>query len=233
MREMVELLTRELRFPHPLNADAEGLLAIGGDLSPERVLLAYYNGIFPWFDEKESPPLWFAPRMRMVMRPSEMVVSRSLRKWLRQGRYEIRFDCDFQGVLEGCAGTPRPGQEGTWLGPSLQKTMLELHNRGYAHCAEAYEDGELVGGLYGVAFGGLMCGDSMFSRRPNASKCAFATLCAELDALGFALIDCQVYTDHLSSLGAYEISSRSFLELLVRARALRPAKPWPSAPTVA
>ena len=224
---MVAFLTRELKFPHPLTADSQGLLAIGGDLSPERVLLAYTQGIFPWFDEFESPPLWFAPRKRMVMRPCDIRVTHSMAKGLRQGRFQIRYDCDFAGVLKGCAETPRPGQDGTWLGPSLQQTMLELHRQGYAHSAEAWADGELVGGLYGIAFGGVLCGDSMFSRRSNASKLAFATLCRALDELGFALIDCQVYTDHLSSLGAYEVSSRAFLNRLAEAKALRPKRPWP------
>lgn len=189
-------LERALREPN-------GLLAAGGDLSTERLLAAYRHGCFPWFQEGQ-PPLWWSPDPRTVLSPHEVHVSRSLAKILRQGRFEVSFDTDFAAVIQGCAG-PRSYADGTWITDAMQQAYIELHQRGFAHSVEVRLNGELVGGLYGLAIGKLFFGESMFSRADNASKVGFATLATHLVKWGFVLIDCQMPTSHLQSLGAYAI----------------------------
>lgn len=199
-------------FP-PLDAareDMGGLLAVGGNLLPDRLLDAYRQGIFPW-GTIESQPLWYSPDPRMVLFPDEFRLHRSLRKVLRSGHFEVRFDSDFPRVMACCAETPRPGQDGTWITAEMVDAYCRLHELGWAHSVESYVDGELVGGLYGLAIGRMFYGESMFSWRTDASKVAFAHLVRQLQAHHFGMIDCQMYTKHLASLGGREISRRDFL----------------------
>ena len=225
----IYLLDDRVAFPDPVRADpATGILAVGGDLSPERLTLAYGMGIFPWYNEDETPILWHAPRDRFVLLPHALHVSRSLRKVLRQDRFEVRYDTAFEQVMGRCAEKPRPGQAGTWLNTEMQRAYAELHRRGLAHSAEAWQGDTLVGGLYGVTVGGVFFGESMFADARDASKVAFATLVPRLRDAGYQLIDCQVYTEHLASLGAEEWDHRRFYKALKGATALRPTAPWPT-----
>ena len=189
--------------------DPNGLLCAGGDLSPERLLEAYRRGIFPWYSGDE-PILWWSPDPRMVLYCAELKVSRSLAKSVRNKGYEVRIDTAFREVLSGCAGARRDGG-GTWLGEDMRRAYVALHRAGYAHSVETWAKGELLGGLYGVALGRMFYGESMFSRATDASKVALVGLVEELRARGFPLIDCQVRTPLLASLGAREIPRRSFL----------------------
>lgn len=220
-------LGARIAFPDPALADEDGLLAIGGDLSPERLILAYSSGIFPWTAEGRYIP-WYSPPWRMVLRPAEVHVSRSLRRVLNRRVFEVRYDTDFAGVVRGCATAPRPGQDGTWITADMQAAYLRLHQLGHAHAAETWRDGELVGGIYGVALGGAFFGESMFAGAPNASKVAFVSLMRALADLGYALVDCQVYTDHLATLGAVEWRRSVFLRALRQALAVTPAAVWPN-----
>ncbi len=206
--------------------DFDGLIAVGADLSPARILDAYCHGIFPW-GTLEGYPLWYSPDPRMVLFPPELKVSRSLAKTLRAGVFDIRFDTDFAGVIAGCAATPRPGQDGTWISPEMIDAYTRLHELGWAHSVEAYCEGGLVGGLYGLAIGGMFYGESMFSRRRDASKAAFAILVHDLERHGCALIDCQMHTAHLASLGARLIPRSDFLARLAELiRAPGRRGPW-------
>lgn len=208
---MIPWLPRELEFP-PLDQalpDPNGLLAAGGDLSPERILAAYRRGIFPWFSEGE-PVLWWSPDPRMVLFPGELKISRSLAKTLRNADYEIRLDAAFDEVVERCATVDRLGQRGTWITDDMRQAYQNLHRLGYGHSVETWRGGVLVGGLYGLAIGRAFFGESMFSLQPGASKIALAHLCAHLKRLGFGIIDCQMETAHLASLGARPISRREF-----------------------
>ena len=189
-----------------------GLLAVGGDLSPERLLDAYRHGIFPWFNE-DDPLLWWSPNPRMVLFPKEFIISHSLRKILRKGNYEIRIDTAFEQVMRNCAA-PRKGQAGTWILENIITAYCELHHRGYAHSVETWVDRELVGGLYGIAIGKMFYGESMFSRKSNASKIAIAHLAKQLELWNFGMIDCQMNTPHLASLGAREIPREEFMQRL-------------------
>jgi leucyl/phenylalanyl-tRNA--protein transferase len=206
-------LTDELIFPPPELADENGIIAIGGDLRPERLLLAYQNGIFPW-PHRDYPLMWFCPPQRFILEPNKVHLGRSLQKAMRKSPYEIRFDSHFTDVMRGCQSSFRPDQDGTWITDEIVKGYTGLHELGFAHSAEAYEDGELVGGVYGVSLGGIFCGESMFAKRPNASKVAFATLVAHLLEWDFKLIDCQNESEHLASFGAHTVSRKSFLGLL-------------------
>jgi leucyl/phenylalanyl-tRNA---protein transferase len=219
-------LDERLVFPPPEHADDSGLLAVGGDLRPERLLLAYAQGIFPWYGD-DLPLLWHSPDPRMVLRPAELHVPRSLRKALRKHPFEITFDTAFGDVIDACAATPRPDQDGTWITREMRDAYVELHERGYAHSAEAWRGDELVGGLYGVSLGAAFFGESMFARASNASKAAFVELVQLLTAWRFELIDCQVYTEHLESLGATLWPRDEFLSTLARALE-RPTRigPW-------
>lgn len=205
-------LDHRLVFP-PVELAEDGLLAVGGDLRPERLLLAYSQGIFPWYG-RNLPILWHSPDPRMVLLPDELVVNRSLKKAIRRRPYELRLDTAFADVLRGCADVPRPGQTGTWLIPDMVGAYQRMHELGFAHSAEAWLDGELVGGLYGMSLGGCFFGESMFARAPDASKIAFVALVRQLEAWGTTLIDCQVHTEHLARFGAREIPRADFLARL-------------------
>ena len=195
--------------------DMGGLLAIGGDLGPARLLDAYRQGIFPW-GTHEGLPLWYSPDPRMVLFPKEFRLSHSLRKLLRSNQFEVRFDHNFAAVIGACAETPRPGQDGTWISPEMKNAYIRLHELGWAHSVEVYAEGDLIGGLYGLVIGHMFYGESMFSRRSNTSKIAFAHLIRQLSALGIELIDCQMRTDHLASLGGREIPRQLFIDHLRR-----------------
>lgn len=192
--------------------EPNGLLAAGGDLSADRLIEAYRHGCFPWFQEGQ-PILWWSPDPRTVLFPEELHVSRSLAKVMRQAHYQVTFDQDFAAVIKACAA-PRLYADGTWITDSMQAAYLELHRRGHAHSVEVWSNGELVGGLYGLAMGQLFFGESMFSRADNASKVGFATLVERLVAWGFVLIDCQVPTDYLHSFGARAIARTTFADYL-------------------
>jgi len=201
----------ELLFPDPSTASPEGIVAFGGDLTPSRLLLAYRSGIFPWYS-KGDPILWWSPDPRFILEIDAFKVRRSLQKRLKH--FEIRFDTAFETVMRECASVHRPGQRGSWILPEVVEAYAQLHAMGYAHSIEAYRDGKLVGGLYGVAIGGVFCGESMFARVSDASKAAFAALVERLQAWGFDFVDCQVPTEHLRSLGAAEVPRARFLERL-------------------
>jgi len=192
--------------------DPEGLLALGGDLSVPRLLHAYRLGIFPWFGPRQ-PILWWSPDPRLVLYPRDLHISRSLAKTLRRGRFHVTLDRDFRAVIAQC-GAPRRGQTGTWITPEMQSAYTDLHAAGYAHSAECWQDDELAGGLYGVAIGRIFFGESMFARVPDASKVAFVQLVRQLQRQEFRLIDCQVHTPHLASLGAVSIPRREFIRIL-------------------
>ncbi|MDP3638605.1 MAG: leucyl/phenylalanyl-tRNA--protein transferase [Azonexus sp.] len=212
---MIPFLGQFDPFPPVESAREEmgGLLAVGGDLGPDRLLNAYHHGIFPW-GTVEGEPLWYSPDPRMVLFPDEFRLSRSLQKTLHSSLFEVRFDSNFAGVMAGCAETPRPGQDGTWITPDMQNAYIRLHELGWAHSVEAYVEGDLVGGLYGLAIGHMFYGESMFSRRSDASKIAFAHLIRYLAAHRFEMIDCQMRTEHLASLGGREIPRQMFLDRL-------------------
>lgn len=221
-------LPRAHVFPDPAEAEPSGLVAVGGDLAPERVLLAYAQGIFPWYD---TPPiLWFSPDPRGVLplRPrSALHVSRRLERTLRQGLFRVTFDAAFEAVLEACATVPREGQRGTWITAELADTYRTLHARGFAHACEAWHGTRLVGGVFGLAIGDAFFADSMFHTARDASKVALASLARRLAADGFAFVDCQLPTDHLASLGFEAWPRARYLRELVRAvRAPRAPGPW-------
>jgi leucyl/phenylalanyl-tRNA--protein transferase len=207
--------------------DPNGLLAAGGDLSPARLLDAYARGIFPWYSEGD-PTLWWSPDPRMVLFLDELRVSRSLRKTIRSGRYTVTFDAAFRAVMRGCA-EPRPGQDGTWITDDVLDAYGALADLGFAHSVEAWVGGELMGGLYGVALGRMFFGESMFARQNDASKVAFACLVAQLRRWGFELIDCQMSTAHLASLGARDIPRAQFNAYVARLVA-QPDVPGPWTP---
>ncbi len=207
---MIPWLTTQDPFPPLASALCEpnGLLAAGADLSPQRLVAAYRRGIFPWFNPGE-PILWWSPDPRMVLFPAELKVSRSLQKTLRRHAYGIRVDQAFREVMQGCA-EPRDGHKGTWISPQMIAAYSELHRQGYAHSVETWIDGKLLGGLYGIALGRMFYGESMFSRERDASKIAFVHLVRQLARWGFGMIDCQMKTAHLASLGAREIARTEF-----------------------
>lgn len=211
---MIPWLTEAIEFPAPEMAlrppNPNGLLAAGGDLSPQRLLAAYQRGIFPWFSPGD-PILWWSPAPRMVLYPSELKISRSLDKTLRNTSYEVKLDTAFPEVIKACAAQPREGQNGTWICPEMVEAYTELHRRGFAHSVETWIDGTLQGGLYGIALGRVFFGESMFSLRKDTSKIALAHLCAHLINLDVAIIDCQMETRHLASLGAKPIDGEAFL----------------------
>ena len=218
-----------LRDPFPpverALVEPNGLLAAGGDLSPARLLDAYGRGIFPWFND-EDPVLWWSPDPRMVLFPGELHLSRSLRRTIRSQEFTVTFDRAFHDVMEGCAG-PRDNQDGTWITADMMRAYARMAELGHAHSVEAWADGTLAGGLYGVAVGRIFYGESMFSRRSNASKVAVSWLARQLDRWQFALIDCQMSTEHLASLGAREVPRADFLRRLARGTALPPVPlPW-------
>lgn len=203
-------LSQELIFPPVALAEPNGLLAVGGDLSPRRLLLAYGSGIFPWYSRGE-PILWWSPDPRMVLKPAWLHLSRSLRKGLRRADFRLTMDHAFDEVMAACGVADRPGQEGTWITPAMRRAYGELHRLGYAHSVEAWQGEALVGGLYGVALGGCFYGESMFHHVSDASKAAFVHLMEWLPERGFTLVDCQMNTHHLARFGAREVSREAFL----------------------
>ncbi len=206
-------LSDALIFPPVNTANDEGLLAVGGDLSAERLLLAYQNGIFPWFNT-DSLILWWSPDPRMVLFPNQIKISKSMRKVLRSNQFKLTENKCFEEVLEYCSAVKREGQEGTWITEEMKKAYIQLHEKGFAKSYEVWEKDNLVGGLYGIDLGHVFCGESMFSLTSNASKFAFISLAEELQQKEYKIIDCQMYTDHLASLGAQEISRKEFVRLL-------------------
>jgi len=215
MRRPIVLRPNDSSFPAAELAlkEPNGLLAIGGDLSPARLLSAYLHGIFPWFSDDSGPIMWWSPDPRAVIFPDRVKVSRSLRRTLARGAFEIRLDTEFDEVVRGCAA-PREGDPRTWITPAIRAAYGELHRLGYAHSVETWAGSELVGGLYGVSIGRMFFGESMFARRTDASKVALVRLTAQLIRWHFELIDCQVMNPHLQSLGAIEMPRREFLARL-------------------
>lgn len=212
---------QSLEFPAPELATPEGILAVGGDLSPARLLEAYAGGIFPWFNEGD-PILWWSPDPRFVLFPDELVVSKSMRPYFNQKKFQVTFDKDFEGVMRGCQQSNRNGQSGdTWITEDMIQAYVQVHKLGYAHSVEVWQDGNLVGGLYGISLGKIFFGESMFARVSNASKFGFITLVQKLREKGFTLIDCQQQTQHLGSLGAKPISRKSFLNYLQENKKLK------------
>ena len=205
-----ELSVDKIWFPEAELADEDGLLAIGGDLSVQRLLLAYRNAIFPWFSEGD-PILWYAPNERFVLFPEKLKVSSSMQKILRSGNFKISCDQAFSEVINACAESKRKGQEGTWITDTMKAAYIQLFDLGFAHSIEVWENNLLVGGLYGVQINHVFCGESMFASVSNASKLAMINLCRSFN---FKLIDCQVYTSHLDSLGAQFISLEDYLVFL-------------------
>lgn len=209
-------LSAEPVFPHPEQADPDGLLAVGGDLSPERLLSAYRQGIFPWYSE-QGPILWWSPDPRLILDPRHIIISKSLRRTVKKNLFRITIDTAFDEVIARCADSVRPGQPGTWIVPEMRAAYIQLHREGVAHSVEAWQDGRLIGGLYGVSLGKAFFGESMFSEHRDASKVCLVYLASLLNAWDFDCIDCQVTTPHLLRLGAVEIPRSLFLERLERA----------------
>lgn len=227
---MIPWLEENTPFP-PIDLalqEPNGLLAAGGRLTSRRLLEAYRQGIFPWFSD-DQPVLWWSPDPRMVLFPEEVRISRSLRKTLCKGNFQVKLDTAFQQVIAACAQSPRPGQDGTWITREIQEAYSVLHKLGYAHSVETWIGGNLVGGLYGVALGRMFYGESMFSLLTDSSKIAFAHLVRYLQQEGFGMIDCQMKTEHLASFGAREIPRLQFIDRLMELAA-HPGKPgvWPS-----
>lgn len=205
-----QLDDQDLSFPHPKYAEEDGLLAVGGDLSPDRLLLAYSNGIFPWFSD-DSPILWYAPHERFVIFPEKLKVSKSMKQILRKAEFKVTLNTAFEQVIRQCAKIERKDQDGTWITADMIDAYIRLHQSGYAHAIEVWQDGQLVGGLYGVLIGQVFCGESMFSKVPNASKIALIHLFQFFD---LKFVDCQFHTDHLASMGGEMISQEDYLNIL-------------------
>jgi len=212
----LHILDEEISFPHPSYADKDGLLAIGGDLSAKRLLFAYANGIFPWFND-DSPILWWSPDPRMILLPSDFKRSKSLAQTIRRGIIEVRFDEDFKSVIRNCAETGKREEEGTWITADMITAYTALHEMGFAHSVETYMNGKLCGGLYGVSLGKAFFGESMFYLQRDASKVALSALVDRAIGWGFHFIDAQQRTEHLRSLGGKAIARASFLKMLEKA----------------
>jgi len=206
-------LTKELFFPPVSEADEDGILAIGGDLSPDRLLLAYRNGIFPWFEDVD-PIIWWSPNPRMVLFFDDLVISKSMRNILNRNVFKVTFNQNFREVISNCKKIKRDGQNGTWITNEMVDAYVKLHENGVAKSVEVWRDGELVGGLYGIDLGHVFCGESMFSKVSNASKVAFVALANYLKINNYKLLDCQVYNDHLATLGCVEIDRKDFINIL-------------------
>lgn len=205
-------LNDELVFPNPELSEEDGLLAVGGDLSVDRLLVAYSNGIFPWYN-KDEPILWWCPKPRFILKPEDIRISKSMKKIIKKGEFVVTFDNDFEGVISNCKSM-RENEEGTWITDEMMQAYINMHNEGYALSVETYLDGELVGGLYGVIIGKCYFGESMFSKVSNASKIALITLAQRLQELNFEFIDCQVYTSHLESMGAKMVEWDEFKSMI-------------------
>lgn len=206
-------LSRELYFPNVNQASPEGIVAIGGDLSAERLMLAYRSGIFPWFEDDE-PILWWSPPERMVLFLDELKVSKSMRNIINRKQFRITFNTAFRNVITNCRDIKRDGQPGTWITDDMTEAYCRLHELGFAKSVEVWQDDELVGGLYGIDLGHIFCGESMFSKVSNASKIGFIALVQQLKLAKYRLLDCQVHNNHLESLGAREIDRDDFLSIL-------------------
>ncbi|MFK8282829.1 leucyl/phenylalanyl-tRNA--protein transferase [Capnocytophaga cynodegmi] len=198
-------------FPSPEIASEEGIVAYGYDLTPERLLEAYQNGIFPWYNEEE-PVLWWSPNPRFVLFPEKLHISKNIKKLLRKNIYQVTYNQSFEEVIINCASIPRKGQDGTWIHPEMITTYTQLHQLGYAHSVEVWYENQLVGGLYGIKMGNIFCGESMFSRKSNASQVGFITFLQQHPEI--KLVDCQVYSEYLEKLGAEEIPRTQFLEII-------------------
>jgi len=210
---MLHVLNDALTFPPVESALDDGLLAVGGDLRPERLLLAYSKGIFPWYNEDE-PPLWWSPDPRFVLFPEELKISKSMKQVMKKGAFELRINTAFEEVMRCCMTTSRPGQDGTWISEDVVAAYTRLHELGYAHSAEAWQGDVLAGGLYGIKLGKVFFGESMFAHQSNASKFAFMKWVQHLQQQGTELIDCQVFTEHLERLGARMIPRKRFTAML-------------------
>ncbi len=207
---MIFQLDERLIFPEPKLAEEDGLLAVGGDLSVERLSLAYAKGIFPWYSNKE-PILWYSPHQRFVLFPKELKISKSMRRVITSGQFTVTFNQDFPAVIRACANVFRADQHGTWITKEMEKAYFNLHKQGKAQSVEVWQNQELVGGLYGVTVNQIFCGESMFSKVSNASKMALIALCQQKQ---YELIDCQMHTEHLESLGAKMIGREEFQQYL-------------------
>ncbi len=207
------LLGKELVFPPVEMASSEGILAFGGDLQPERLILAYQSGIFPWYNEGE-PIIWYSPGMRMVLFPEELKISKSMRRFIAKNKYTLSWNKAFEQVIDQCQKSLRKEQLGTWITEEMKEAYIVLHKLGFAKSIEVWDEDELIGGLYGIDLGHIFCGESMFSKVSNTSKLAFIHLVRELQKKDYKLIDCQVYNEHLDSLGAREISREEFMGFL-------------------
>ncbi|QYJ68691.1 leucyl/phenylalanyl-tRNA--protein transferase [Flavobacterium litorale] len=208
-------LSRELYFPSPTIASPEGIVAVGGDLSPERLLLAYKSGIFPWFEDDE-PILWWSPPERMVLFLDELKISKSMRNILNRGTFRVTYNTAFKEVIHNCSTIKRKEEDGTWITSEMTEAYIKLHELGHAKSVEVWQGTDLVGGLYGVDLGNVFCGESMFSKVSNASKVGFIALVKKLQQNGYLLLDCQVYNPHLASLGAREINRELFLKIITQ-----------------
>ncbi|MES1197647.1 MAG: leucyl/phenylalanyl-tRNA--protein transferase [Chitinophagaceae bacterium] len=206
------VLDKELIFPPVNTAEPDGLLAIGGDLSPERLLLAYRNGIFPWYEGEHI--LWWCPHPRFVLFPEKLTVTKNIERLLRKNEFEFTTNKAFKEVIQHCKKIKRPGQEGTWITDEVEKAYIKMHELGYAHSAEVWKEGELTGGLYGIKLGKVFFGESMFSKITNASRFCFIKYVQQLKEDGIELIDCQVYTEYLESFGARMIDRKEFIQRL-------------------
>lgn len=206
-------LSKELFFPPVSLTNDEGILAIGGDLSPKRLLMAYKNGIFPWFEDND-PIIWWSPNPRMVLFLDELVISKSMRNILNRNCFKVTFNHNFREVISNCQKVKRNGQNGTWITNDMIEAYCKLHELGIAKSVEVWQNDQLVGGLYGIDLGHIFCGESMFSKVSNASKVAFISLVTQLKKENYNLLDCQVYNEHLESLGCREIERDEFISIL-------------------
>lgn len=209
----MHLLSENIWFPPVEEANPDGLLAVGGDLTPARLELAYRSGIFPWYSQG-GPIIWYSPDPRMVLFPKKLKVSKSMKQLIRKGEFVITFNTDFKKVIANCKTITRPGQPGTWITDEMQQAYIKLHELGFAKSVEVWKNNELVGGLYGIDLGHVFCGESMFSKASNTSKLAFIFLVEKMQKEKYTLLDCQMYNEHLASLGAEEISREEFLSYI-------------------
>ena len=209
----MQQLGDDYKFPSPQSATNEGVVAVGGDLNPLRILEAYKNGIFPWFNDDDNL-MWWSPDPRMILYPEKIKISKSFKSFLKKKEYRVSFNENFEDVIESCSNIKRVNQKGTWITNGLKQSFIELHQMGYAHSVEVWQNGVIIGGLYGLDLGNIFCGESMFSIKSNASKVGLYFLCQELKLNNYRFIDCQVPSQHLRTLGAVEISRDNFLKKL-------------------
>ncbi|MDB5029951.1 leucyl/phenylalanyl-tRNA--protein transferase [Mucilaginibacter sp.] len=207
---MIFRLNKHLQFPNPELAEPDGLLAVGGDLSTERLMLAYQQGIFPWYSD-DTPILWYSPHERFVLYPDELLISSSMKRVLNSNRFKVTYNQCFADVIEACSSVERKDQDGTWITNDMKAAYIKLHHEGHAHSIEIWQENELIGGMYGIAVGDIFCGESMFSKVSNASKTAVIALC---QSKKYKLLDCQVHSDHMESMGARMITRKEYMAML-------------------